>query len=222
MEEPAKPLTNTKSQEDGSEPRRADPNRNSLESQESGTGSVFSDHQSSNYEKVPITPYLTEAFSSDYGHITCDWGNGRPVRVSQKDPHNVATMRSISERVEGPLDRIQIDISLSKLKLGMLMGGGSNLGHRRWVTPVQRIEALAPSCPERLPTPVMSPLIGCWPTFQQHALIIGEPQRRLVPQHIAFDFTGQSFPLEVGRTDGESKVHCSLRWRMLTYQLCDS
>jgi hypothetical protein len=69
------------------------------------------------------------------------------TEVPREDPMKVDWKSSISKYGEWPWDLQDVKISLSRQKLGTLMYMGNALRYRRWVTPIQRIETLAPSYP---------------------------------------------------------------------------
>lgn len=128
------------------------------------------------------------------------------TEVPLEDPMEVDRKSSISKYGERPWDLQEVEISPSKQKLSSLMYMGNALRRRRWVTPIQRIETLAPSYPDRLPSLINPAFAGCEPLSVHHPIAAAESEKRCLPPQMTPVFTGAAPPhLDGLWTDGKYK-----------------
>jgi hypothetical protein len=139
------------------------------------------------------------------------------TEIPPEDPIEVDWKSPISKYAERPWDLQKTETSPSKQKLGTLMYMGNALRHKRWVTPIQRIETLAPSYPDRLPSLITPAFTGCEHPVQHLNAAAGSEKRYLPPQMTAV-FTGHSPPPSEGLwTDSKFKVQLCIIGSTLMY-----
>jgi hypothetical protein len=218
---------NIHTREDDSRPHSPASDKESSEAQKRDTATSRSNDQSSNVEKEPEATSkhekVIENESPNNQNVYRPYGYRRRIRVPRGDPWDVEWRSSITKYEHRPSNFRQREISPDKRKLDMLMYRADQLRHQRYVTPIQRIETLAPSYPDRLPPLIPPAFTGHEPPSVQHPMAVTEPERRCLPPHMSPVFTGQSpAPSEGLWTDGKSKVKVCLRRTTLTHCYCNT
>jgi hypothetical protein len=129
------------------------------------------------------------------------------TEIAPEDPIEVDWKSSISKYAERPWVLRKIEISPRKQKLGTLMYMGNALRHKRWVTPIQRIETLTPSYPDRLPSLITPVFAGCEHPSLQHPSATAGSEKRCLPPQMTAVFIGHSLtPSEGLWTDSKFNV----------------